>query len=1090
MEPQILRDRPKGDLQVLWEDEERAFCRGQFVYKNGASRNVLALRLTAAFPRAAAVAQLSNEFELKDHLDSAWAVRPLEFVRKRELTMLVFEDPGGEALDKYMGEPMPTSRFLALAISITVALRHVHERGLIHKDLKPAHILVDDTSAQVRLTGFGHASRLPRERQATSSPEYIAGTLAYIAPEQTGRMNRSIDSRSDLYALGVVFYQMLTGVLPFFASDPMELIHSHIARTPAPPSERLASIPIALSHIVTKLLAKTADERYQTAKGLEHDLRRCLTQWLAEGGIDPFPPGDLDNPDRLLLPEKLYGREAEIVSLLNAHDRVTTTGRPELVMICGFSGIGKSSIVNEMHRALIPSRGLFASGKFDPQKRDIPYATVAHAFQGLIRSFLSRNNAELERWRATLQEAIGSQGHLVVELMPELKLIVGEQQPPPDLPPQQAQQAFQIALRRFVGVFATAEHPLTLFLDDLHWADVASLDLLEDLVTHSELRHLLVIGAYREMEIDPAHPLVRKLEVIQSAGLKIDEIRLAPLTRKNFEAFVVDALHCAHDRAIPLARILHDKTAGNPFFLKQFLSALDDEGLVAFDLTEGNWSWNPDHLRGRKYTENVVDLMVGKLAKLPAETQAALQQLACLGTTATTAMLSTVLSISEARVQEILWEAVRRDFIERIDDSYRFIHDRVQEAAYSQIPQERCAETHLRIGRLLVLRTPTAQREEAIFDIVNHLNRGAALIFSEEERNELAGLNLIAGKRARVSTAYLQAFKYFTAGASFLTDNAWTDHHELAFALEFYRAECEFLLGDMDAADKRLNFLSLKATYRLELARVARLRIELYTTLDQCDKAVAICIGYLRHLGVNWSPHPTRSQVKREYGKIWKKIGKRTVEKLVALPLMSDAGSLATLDVLTAIFPSALFTDANLLALAICRSVNLSLEQGHGDGSCVAYVFFAKIAGLQFNDYKAGFQFANLGYDLVIKHRFDRFRARTYMWFAQFSLMWTEHVHASRALFMRAFEAATEVGDLPVTVYCCDNLNTNFLAAGDPLAEAEQQAERGLQLAERARYDHIIDIMKVQRGVIRSLRGLTYEFGRFDDRQVSVTCHG
>lgn len=1085
MDPQISLGASKDDLHVLWSDGERALCRGQLSYNGRGPRNVLALRLTAALPRPAIVAQLSNEFELKDHLDSAWAVQPLEFVRKRDLTMLIFEDPGGEPLDRYIGEPMSPSRFLALAINITAALGQVHQRGLIHKDLKPTHILLDEANAKVRLMGFGHASRLPRERQAMSPPEYIAGTLAYIAPEQTGRMNRSIDSRSDLYALGVVFYQMLTGVLPFLAADPMELIHCHIARTPMPPSERVTNIPAAISDIVTKLLAKTVDERYQTASGLEHDLRHCLTQWQAEGRIDPFPAGDLDKPDRLLMPETLYGREAEIARLLDAHDRVAATGTPELVTIYGFSGIGKSSVVNEMHKALVPSRGLFASGKFDQQKRDIPYATVAHAFQRLIRSFLSRNDAELENWRAALQEAFGAQGYHLVELMPELKLIVGEQHPAPDLPPQQAQQAFQVALRRFVGIFARAEHPLTLFLDDLHWADAASLDLLEDLMTHSELRYLLVIGAYRETEIDPAHPLMRKLVAIRGAGLKIEELRLAPLTRRHLEAFVVDALHCARSRAVSLARILHDKTAGNPFFLKQFLTALDDDGLVAFDLTEGSWSWNPDRIRGRKYTENVVDLMLGKLGKLPAETQAALQQLACLGTTATTAMLSTVLAIPETRVQEVLWEAERRDFIERTDNSYRFIHDRVQEAAYSLIPPERRAETHLHIGRLLVARTPATQREEAIFDIVNHLNRAAALISSEREREQLAELNLIAGKRARASTAYFQAFKYFTTGASLLTGDTWTSHHQLAFALEFYQAESEFLIGETGAADKRLSFLSSRTIDTLERARVACLRIDLYTTLDQCDKAVGICIKYLRHLGVKWSPHPTRSQVKREYEKIWRIIGNRTIEELVELPLMSDALSLATLDVLTGIFPAALFTDANLLSLTICHSISLSLERGHGDGSCVAYVFFGKIAGPQFNDYKAGFRFANLGYDLVVKHGLERFRARTFMWFAQFSLMWTEHVRVSRAIFLRAFETATEVGDLPFTVYCCDNLNTNILAAGDSLAEAESQAERGLELAERARFDHIIDIMKAQLGLIRSLRGLTYTFGCFDDGQVS-----
>ena len=1010
------------------------------------------------------------------------AARPIELVRDRDRAMLILEDPGGDPLDRHMGEPMSTPRFLQISIGTTAALNRAHQRGLVHKDLKPTHILVDEPTRQVRLTGFGHASRLPRERQALGAPEFIAGTLAYMAPEQTGRMNRSIDSRSDLYALGVIFYQMVTGVLPFTTSDPMELIYCHIARAPPPLA---ANVPGSISLIIAKLLAKTADERYQTASGVEHDLRRCWMQWQAEGRIGTFSIGGLDTPDHLLMPEKLYGREPEIASLVNAYGRVAATGTPELTMICGYSGVGKSTLVNEMYKALLPSRGLFASGKFDQQKRDVPYGTVAQGFQRLIRGLLSKSDPELEGWRWALREAVGTQGQLLIELVPELRLVIGEQQAAPEASPQQARQAFQIALRRFVGVFATADHPLILFLDDLHWVDAASLDLLEDLMTQPEQLHLLVIGAYRDTEVDSTHPLLRKLGAVRDAGLKIEEIRLLPLGRQHLEQFVVDAFRCVRARAASLAQILEEKTAGNPFFVKQFLSVLADEGLVAFDPSKRGWSWDLDRIRSKEYTENVAELMVGKLGQLPTETQFVLQQLACLGTSASTSMLSAVLALSEIQVEAALWEAVRRDFVEKTEGSYRFIHDRVQEAAYSLIPREERDETHLRIGRLLVLHTPSDQREETIFDIVNQLNRATALISSKDERERLSELNLVAGKRAKASAAYLPAIKYFRTGASLLAAESWKDHHELAFALQFYQAECEFLVGEMGDADERLDRLSPRATSTLERANVACLRIDLYTTLDQCNRAVEICTDYLRHLGVKWSSHPTKSEVEREYEDIWKNIGDRTIEALVDLPLMADAASLATLDVLTRVFPSAFFTDANFLSLAICRAVNLSLERGHGDASCVAYVFFAKIAGPQFNDDKAGFQFGQLGYELVDKRGLERFRARTYLWFAQFSLMWTKHVRVSRELIWRAFETATKVGDLTSTVYSLDNLNTNLLAAGDSLEETERQVELGLRRAERARFNHIIDIMRTQLSVVRNLRGMTHEFGYFDDENVS-----
>ncbi|MFL5025907.1 MAG: serine/threonine protein kinase, partial [Microvirga sp.] len=470
-------------LQVLWADGEYVFCRREREDANGDRHAVLAVLPAAEHPTPDSLHRLTHEYALKDDLDEAWAVRPLELVREHGQTMLLLEDPGGEPLDRLIGRPMAIARFLRLAIALTTALGRLHERGLIHKDLKPAHVLVKTRTGQVWLMGFGIASRLPRERQAPEAPEVIAGTLAYMAPEQTGRMNRSIDARSDLYALGVTFYQMLTGALPFTAAEPIEWVHCHIARKPIPPAERWTEVPGTVSAIIMKLLAKTAEERYQTAAGLEHDLRRCLAEWEAECRIDAFPLGAHDTPDRLLIPETLYGREREIEVLLAAFDRVVAGGPPELVLVAGYSGIGKSAVVNELHKELVPPRGLFAAGKFDQYKRDIPYATLVQAFLSLVRQILGTSDIELARWRHALLEALGPNGQLMVNLVPELALIIGEQPPVPELAPQEAQLRFQLVLRRFLGVFARPEHPLALFLDDLQWLDAATLELLEDLVT-------------------------------------------------------------------------------------------------------------------------------------------------------------------------------------------------------------------------------------------------------------------------------------------------------------------------------------------------------------------------------------------------------------------------------------------------------------------------------------------------------------------------------------------------------------------------------------------------------------------------------
>jgi PAS domain S-box-containing protein len=1029
------------------------------------------------------VERLEHEYALKAELDADWAARPAVLTHDNGRMTLVLEDPGGAPLDRLLGRPLDVSHFLRVAIPLTGALRRVHERGLIHKDIKPANILVDAASGGVWLTGFGIASRLPREHQVPAPPEVIAGTLAYMAPEQTGRMNRSVDSRSDLYALGVTFYEMLTGGLPFTAADPMEWVHCHIARQPAPPNERVAGVPGPLSAIVMKLLAKTAEQRYQTAAGVEADLRRCLAAWESYGRIDQFPLGEHDGSDRLLIPERLYGREREIDILLASFDRVVANGTLEVVLVSGYSGIGKSSVVNELHKALVPPRGLFASGKFDQYKRDIPYTTLGQAFQSLVRALLTQSEAELGRWRDALREALGPNGQLIVNLAPELELVIGKQPPVADLPPQDAQNRFQMVFRRFVGVFARKEHPLALFLDDLQWLDTATLDLLAHLVTRSEVRHLLLVGAYRDNEVSPSHPLLRTLGAIRHAGTFVHEISLAPLAREDLRRLIADTLSCTPGRAAPLAQLVHEKTGGNPFFAIQFISALAEEGLLRFDHDAARWRWELDRLRAKGYTDNVVDLMVGRLTRLPVETQAALQQLACLGNVAEITMLSIVLGKSNDDIRSDLWDAVRLDLVKHLEGSYKFIHDRVQEAAYSLIPERLRAEAHLLIGRLLAAHTPAEKREEAIFEIVNQLNRGAALITSRDEREQLAEFNLLAGQRAKATTAYASALTYLSAGAALLPEDSWERRHGLTFALELHRAECEFLTGALKEAEQRLAALSTRAANTVERATVACLRVDLYTTLDQSSRAIAVGLDYLRHLGIDWSPHPTEEEARLEYERIWSQLGSRTIEALIELPLMSDLASLATLDVLTKIGPPALYTDANLLALVTCRAVNLSLEHGNCDASCIAYAYLGIVAGPYFGDYQAAYRFGQLGFDLVEGRGLTRFQARIYMDFGNVVLPWTRHVRAGRELVRRAFEAANKVGDLTYAAYCGNELNTNLLAAGDPLAEVEREAEHGLAFAQKARFGFVVDCIATQLGLIRTLRGLTPTFGSFDDQQ-------
>jgi PAS domain S-box-containing protein len=1074
---------PSGyTLQPIREGADFILYRGR---QHGNPSPVLALAVSAKQPSTQSLRRLDHEYSLAAKLDPAWAAKPLALTRHEGRTILVLKDPGGgpldQVLERHQGQPLGLSRFLPVAISLASALGQVHRHSLIHKDIKPGNVLVNE-AGDVRLIGFGIASQLPREHQSPVPLEVIAGTLAYMAPEQTGRMNRSIDTRSDLYSLGVTLYQMLTSALPFAADDPLGWVHCHIAREPVSPNER-AAVPEPLSSLTMKLLAKNAEERYQTASGLEADLRQCLAQWQSDGRIDAFPLGAHDASDRLMIPEKLYGREGEIDALVAAFDRVVTHGTAELVLVSGYSGIGKSSVVNELHKVLVPPRGFFASGKFDQYKRDIPYATLAQAFQALVRQILVKSEEEVGQWRRSILEAVGPNGQLIVNLIPEVEFIIGKQPSVPGLPQQDAQNRFQLVFRRFLGAFARPEHPLALFLDDLQWLDAASLGFLEHLLTHSEVQHLLLVGAYRDNEVNSSHPLMRTLGVIRKAGARIEEIVLAPLALKDVSRLVADAMHGERDTVYPLAQLLHEKTGGNPFFAIQFLTALAEEGLLAFDSATRAWQWEMNRIHAKGYTDNVVHLMVGKLKRLSNTTQDALKQLACLGNVVEFATLTLVQGKSEEEIHTALWEATRAGLVLHRDGSYAFLHDRVQEAAYALIPESERAAEHLRIGRVLMSRTPPDDIEEKIFEIVNQLDRGTALISSQAERERVAELNLIAGKRAKTSTAYASALNYLIAGRALLAKDSWEQRYDLTFPLEYYRAECELLTADLAAAEERLTELSVRARNQADIAAVACLRLPLYTTLDRSDRGVEVCLEYQRREGVHWRPHPTHNEVRQEYERIRQQLGSRSIEELIDLPLMNNPESRASLDVLTEVVTPALFTDENLLALVICRMVNLSLEYGNSDGSCFAYVWLGMILGPHFGEYGAGFRFGRLGYELVEKRGLRRYQARAYMSFGNLVMPWTRHVRTGRELVRRAFDAAAKIGDLTFAAYSCNNINTNLLASGDPLSDVQREAEKGLEFARKAHFGLVIDIIVTQLGLIRTLRGLTPEFGCFNEER-------
>jgi PAS domain S-box-containing protein len=1029
---------------------------------------------------------LEHEYALRAALDPTWAVGPLALVQYQGRPCLVLDDPGGELLAQRLGaSPMDLGLCLRLGVGLAAALGALHRHGIIHKDLTPGHVMVDVATGQVWLTGFRSASRLRRERQMAEPPEVIAGTLPYMAPEQTGRMNRSIDSRSDLYSFGVILYEMVTGALPFTASDPMEWVHCHTARQPVPPAEWVMECPAAVSGLVMRLLDKDPEQRYQTATGVEHDLQRCLVQWDTDHRIDSFPLGEHDTPDRLLIPERLYGRDRDVASLLAAFDRVAKTGTPELVLVSGYSGVGKSSVVNEMQKSLVPPGGLFASGKFDQGKRGIPYATLAQALQGLVRGLLVKSDVDLAVWRVAFSEALGPNGQLIVDLVPELKLIIGEQAPAPDVPPHETQRRFQVVFERFTRVFARPSRPLALFVDDLQWLDTATLDLLEALLTQADIRHFLIIGAYRDNEVDADHPLMRKLRTIRNAGAIVHEIALAPLGQPEVAQLVADTLHSEPGRVATLAQLVCAKTAGNPFFITQFLTTLSDEGLLTFDHAHGRWSWALDRIRGKHYTDNVADLMFDRLVRLPAQTQRALQSLACLGHSANVTTLAPVLGTAVDQVHAELWEAVRSELVERLGGSYRFLHDRVHEAAYALLPESERSREHLRIGRLLVAHTPPERREETIFEIVNQLNRGATLMTSQNEREQLSRLNLIAGTRAKASAAYAAALDYFTAGARLLATEAWERRSELTFALELNRAECEFATGDLASAEERLSMVVARATNLADEGSAACLRIALYTVLSRRDRAVEIGLAYLVKLGIEWSPHPSDEEVREEYERLRDQLETRSIESLFDSPAMSDPAGRLVIDVLSELQGPSHWTDRNLEHLLLLRMTNLSIRYGNTDASTVAYAYQNVIVGARFGDYAAGARFGRLALDLVDKKGLNRAKTRVYRGVAAWVLPWVRHLREARPLLFGALEESEKWRPFPYyIIWIYANLVTHGLASGDPLMDVQHDAEKWrLRLTQGAPNDVSLNLMTGQLGLIRTLRGLTPVFGSFGSEE-------
>ncbi|HEY6642652.1 trifunctional serine/threonine-protein kinase/ATP-binding protein/sensor histidine kinase [Povalibacter sp.] len=1065
-------------FEVAWQDAERVFERGSWVDTDGVRIPVLAVQPATGNSRWLEVlGRLAHEIELRDSLDSAWAMRPLQLVRERNV--LLVEDPGGQPLTQLIDAPMNVGRFLPLAIALCRAVGRLHGNGLIHKDIRPGNVVVNTATDEVRLTGFGFASRVPRERQSPAPPEVISGTFAYMAPEQTGRMNRSIDFRSDLYSLGVTFYEMLTGSLPFTASDPMEWMHCHIARQPASPADRVNALPERLCAIVMKLLAKGAEDRYQTAAGLEHDLEHCLAEWETHRSIGHFALGDRDATDQLRFREKLYGRDAEIGRLLAAFERVLTHGAAGLVLVSGYSGIGKSSVVNELHRALVPPRGLFAAGKFDQYKSGIPYATLAQAFQSLVRQLLSKSDPELERWRQALVQALGANGRLMTNLIPELALVIGEQPAVSDLSGPDAQNRILLVFRQLLNVFARDEHPLVLVLDDLQWLDAATLAVFEDFATQREVRNLLLVGIYRDSEVGPAHPLTRRLQAIRESGVAAEEIVLGPVQTEHMATMIADALGTEPQQVDSLAQIAFEKTRGNPFFTMQFISALADEALLHYDPQTAAWRWDIERIKARRVGDNVVDLMIERLSRLPDASLQALKQMACLGNSTAIARFRHVLGASESDTQGVLREALHAGLLLQIDDAYAFAHDRVHEAAYAMLAESERPGIHRNIGTRLLADLSDNEVETEIFEIVSQFNRADFGMAENSERIAAASLNLRAGRKAKSAAAYKAAREYAAKGIAQLDEDGWIDQYELAFALHLENAQCTFLSSEFVDAERLIVALLQRARTAIDSAAVYRLKVELHVVRSENDLAVASALSALRLLGIELSAKPSWADVQREYDRIWTTLNGRSVDSIVDLPAMVDPEKIATVRLLAELYPPAYFTNFNLTTLTIFHMVNLSLIHG-SPATNQGYALFGWIIGPAFGRYEEGYRICGLACAMADKRNdlLDMARIRASM---ALTAQWTQPMTTATRWNRSAYETGVRAGDLYFATYSAAQTVQSLFLSGQQLEQVALAADEYLGFARGLGFRDGTDLIVTTERAVASLRGLTRDLGHYDD---------
>ncbi|MFB2917128.1 trifunctional serine/threonine-protein kinase/ATP-binding protein/sensor histidine kinase [Aerosakkonema funiforme] len=998
------------------------------------------------YPSFSELVQFRNQYTIAKNLRSPQIIQTYSLENYQNGYALVMEDFGGVALSNYFKsrEKLPAQllqEFLSIALVLCDAIELLYRERVIHKDIKPSNILINPQTKEVKLIDFSIASLLPRETQTILNPNVLEGTLAYISPEQTGRMNRGIDYRTDFYSLGVTFYELLTGEFPFQSNEPMELVHCHIAKPPKLVHEINPEIPAVLSEIVSKLMAKNAEKRYQSALGLKWDLEKCWEHLQTKGRIEAFPIAQRDLCDRFIIPDKLYGRETEVKTLLEAFDRVST-GKTEMMLVAGYSGIGKTAVVNEVHKPIVRQRGYFIKGKYDQFQRNIPFSAFVQAFRDLMGQLLTESDAQIQKWKNKILDAVGENGQVIIEVIPELENIIGKQPAVIELSGTAAQNRFNFLFQKFLQVFTQKEHPLVIFLDDLQWADSPSLNLIQLLMVNEDQGYLLLIGAYRDNEVSPAHPLMMKLKEISKSEAVVNTITLAPLSHVKLNQLVADTLKCSEDSAFSLSQLIDRKTQGNPFFATQFLKSLHQDKLIEFNLSEGCWQCDISQINQQTLTDDVVEFMVVQLQRLPKSTQSVLKLAACIGNSFDLQTLAIVCQLSDVEAATDLWAALQADLILPQSDiykfyqgedneqlrrenqstsqqiaQYRFLHDRVQQAAYSLIPEEQKQATHLEIARLLRQSTLETELEAKIFEIVNHWNSASAIIFDQSEKDNLAQMNLIAGNKAQAANAYEPAFKYFTTGINLLSDGAWQCQTSLMLGLQSGAAEAAYLCGNYEEMEQGVKAILAANLPVTDYVKAYKTQIQAYTNQGRFQEAISIAQTALAKFNTYLPEQPTPADIGEALEKVKELLNGRTAEDLLDLPVMTEPQTLVIMQLLSSVAGAAYIFAPPLFPLIILTQVRLSIQKGNNPLSCVCYIGYAMLLSNMLGDLDTAYDFAQMSSQLVEKLNARFILPKVNIFLAAHFIHYKFHFRNSLALFEECFQTAQEIGDIEFAGY-------------------------------------------------------------------------